>query len=42
MRECIDKAQMTSEEMQKGMEVFNKVAAAMMSFDFVKIMQYVS
>ena len=38
MRDAADKAKMTSEEMQKGYAVFEKVAAAMMSFDFDKIM----
>lgn len=39
MRKAADGAKMTKEEMDKGMETFNKVATAMMSFDFMKIMQ---
>lgn len=39
MRDAAEKAKMTHEEMQKGLKVFDKVTAAMMSFDFAKIMQ---
>lgn len=39
MRVCITGATMTAEEMKQGMEVFEKVASAAMSFDFMKMMQ---
>ena len=39
MRDAAEKAKMTHDEMKKGMEVFEKVTAAMMSFDFAQIMQ---
>ena len=39
LRKCADGAHLTAEESAKGMKVFAKVSEAMMSFDFMKIMQ---
>lgn len=39
MRECIYGAKMTHEELQRGYQVFEKVTAAMLQFDFAQIMQ---
>lgn len=39
MREAAEGAKMTSEDMAKGQAVFEKITAAVMSFDFAKIMQ---
>mmetsp|Transcript_23738 Transcript_23738/g.23642 ORF Transcript_23738/g.23642 Transcript_23738/m.23642 type:complete len:294 (-) Transcript_23738:42-923(-) len=40
MREAAEGAKMTSEDMAKGQAVFEKITAAVMSFDFGKVMQY--
>ena len=39
LRKCIEGSKLTAEEADKGMKVFANVSAAMMSFDFMKIMQ---
>ena len=39
MRKCVSAAKMTHKEMKKGYKMFEKVTAAMMNFDFAKIMQ---
>lgn len=40
LRKCVEGSKLTAEESDKGMKVFANVSAAMMSFDFMKIMQY--
>ncbi|CAI2363290.1 unnamed protein product [Moneuplotes crassus] len=40
MRDAAEKAKMTPEDMAKGQAVFEQITAAVMSFDFAKIMQY--
>jgi hypothetical protein len=39
MRKAAEAAKMTHDEMMKGYDVFEKVSAAMMSFDFAQIMK---
>ena len=39
LRKCVEGSKLTAEESDKGMKVFEKVSTAMMSFNFMKIMQ---